>query len=133
MNEQIINFMRALVPALKSVPNETINVWIDLAKLFVCDGRFGEDGYKAIALYALHLMLADGALKGESEGLDSYSQRMASYSLSGEFSITYASGSGASSSTLRSTPWGNMYLNLLRKKGGGFGLVTSAGRGCGCR
>lgn len=132
MNEEILAFMRGLVPALNLVPDETINVWIDLAKLYVCDGKFGADANKAIGLYALHLMLTDGAMKGEGEALDSYSRRMASYSLSGEFSITYDSISG-SASNLQSTPWGRMYFNLLRKKGGGFGLVTSAGRGCGCR
>lgn len=133
MNDAILAFMRSLVPALKVVDDESINVWIDLARLYVCESKFGADKDKAVGLYALHLMLADGAFKGENEGLETYSRRMASYALSGEFSITYDNQS-AIQGDLSSSSWGRMYRALLRKKGGGFGLIASAcGGGCGCR
>lgn len=129
---QIYAFMRSLVPALNAVPDATLQVWVDLARLYVCQDKFGNDAGRAVGLYALHLMMADGAMKPESEGIKSYSRRVASHSLNGEFSITYDSINGADSSSLSSTPWGNMYKAILRKKGGGFGLITSGGRGCGC-
>ena len=133
MNDAILAFMRSLVPALKAVDDEAINVWIDLARLYVCESKFGADKDKAVGLYALHLMIADGAFKGENVSMEAYSRRMASHSLSGEFSITYDTQSAASGD-LSSSQFGRMYKALLRKKGGGFGLITSAGRGgCGCR
>ncbi|QBQ80857.1 hypothetical protein MM01_00022 [Escherichia phage vB_EcoS_MM01] len=133
MNEQVIAFMRSLVPALSAVPDETIDVWVDLARLYVCESKFGIDSDRAVGLYALHLMLSDGAFKASGESLDSYGKRMASYSLSGEFSISYDTQSAASGD-LSSSQFGRMYKALLRKKGGGFGLITSAGGGgCGCR
>ena len=133
MNDAILAFMRSLVPALKAVDDEAINVWIDLARLYVCESKFGADKDKAVGLYALHLMIADGAFKGENVSMEAYSRRMASHSLSGEFSITYDTKSAASGD-LSSSQFGRMYKALLRKKGGGFGLITSAGGGgCGCR
>lgn len=133
MNEQVIAFMRSLVPALSVVPDERIDVWVDLARLYVCESKFGSDSDRAVGLYALHLMLYDGAFKAAGESLDSYGKRMASYSLSGEFSISYDTQSAASGD-LSSSQFGRMYRSLLRKKGGGFGLITSAvGGGCGCR
>ena len=133
MNDAILAFMRSLVPALKAVDDESINVWIDLARLYVCESKFGADKDKAMGLYALHLMLADGAFKGQNVSLEAYGRRMASHSLSGEFSITYDTQSAASSD-LSSSQFGRMYKALLRKKGGGFGFITSAtGGGCGCR
>ena len=133
MNDAILAFMRSLVPALKAAGDESINVWIDLARLYVCESKFGADKDKAVGLYALHLMIADGAFKGENVSMEAYSRRMASHSLSGEFSITYDTQSAASGD-LSSSQFGRMYKALLRKKGGGFGLITSAGGGgCGCR
>lgn len=133
MNDAILAFMRSLVPALKAVDDEAINVWIDLARLYVCESKFGADKDKAVGLYALHLMIADGAFKGENVSMEAYSRRMASHSLSGEFSITYDTQSAASGD-LSSSQFGRMYKALLRKKGGSFGLITSAGGGgCGCR
>lgn len=133
MNDAILAFMHSLVPALKAVDDEAINVWIDLARLYVCESKFGADKDKAVGLYALHLMIADGAFKGENASMEAYSRRMASHSLSGEFSITYDTQSAASGD-LSSSQFGRMYKALLRKKGGGFGLITSAGGGgCGCR
>ena len=133
MNDAILAFMRSLVPSLKAVDDESINVWIDLARLYVCESKFGADKDKAVGLYALHLMIADGAFKGQNVSLEAYSRRMASHSLSGEFSITYDTQSVASGD-LSSSQFGRMYKALLRKKGGGFGLITSAGGGgCGCR
>lgn len=132
MNEQALAFMRALVPALNNVPDETLDVWLELSKLYICTSKFGDDAYKALALYTLHIAFLDGALK-QNESLDDYGKKVASYSLSGEFSISYESSSQTQSS-LTATPWGRLYWNLLRKKGGGFGLITSAGGGgCGCR
>lgn len=133
MNEQVIAFMRSLVPALSVAPDDAIDVWVDLARLYVCESKFGIDSDRAVGLYALHLMLSDGAFKASGESLDSYGKRMASYSLSGEFSISYDTQSAASGD-LSSSQFGRMYKALLRKKGGGFGLITSAGGGgCGCR
>lgn len=133
MNEKVIAFMRSLVPALSVVPDETIDAWVDLARIYVCESKFGIDSDRALGLYTLHLMLSDGAFKAAGESLDSYGKRMASYSLSGEFSISYDTQSAASGD-LSSSQFGRMYKALLRKKGGGFGLITSAGGGgCGCR
>ncbi|ATI17094.1 hypothetical protein [Escherichia phage IMM-001] len=131
MNEQALAFMRSLVPALRNVPDETLDAWLELAKLYICASKFGDDAYKALALYTLHIAFLDGALK-QNGSLDDYGKKIASYSLSGEYSIRHESTSQTQSS-MTATPWGRLYWNLLRKKGGGFGFITSAGRGCGCR
>lgn len=131
MNEDILSFMRGLAPALKSVSDETLNVWIDLARLFVCESKFGGDAYKAIGLYAMHLMFLDGAMKAENESIESYSRRLASYSLTGEFSMTYGSvTTNTDGRQITQTPWGKMYDILNKKKGGGFGLLSGMRRGC---
>lgn len=131
MNEDILSFMRGLAPALKSVSDETLNVWIDLARLFVCESKFGADAYKAIALYAMHLMFLDGAMKAENESIENYSRRLASYSLTGEFSMTYGSVTiNTDGRQITQTPWGKMYDILNKKKGGGFGLLSGMRRGC---
>jgi hypothetical protein len=131
MNEQIYAIMRQYVPGLVNVPDAQLQPWVDMAKLFVCDGKFGDSYNTAVALYALHIMFADGAFKQTNDIAD-YSKQVASYSLSGEFSITYANAS-ANSSNLSTTPWGKLYSKLLRKKGGGFGLITSRHSGGCCR
>lgn len=128
---EVIEQMRALAPALKSVSDETLTVWVSLAEEFVCSKRFGDAYVKALALYTMHLMFADGAMKSEKESVTSYSRRVTQYTLSGEFSMSYgAVSSDASATGLNSTPWGKMYKILNRKKGGGFGLMVGAHGGC---
>lgn len=120
--------MRTLAPALKNVSDEVIMAWLMLAESFVCPNRFkGKDYHKALALYTMHLMFLDGAMKGEKETLESYSRRVASFSLTGEFSTTYASvTANTDGRTITQTPWGKMYDILNKKKGGGFGLLYAA-------
>lgn len=62
-----------------------------MAKMFVCESKFGDQYDKALALYTLHLMTLEGALKTEKDSVESYTQRVASFSLSGEFSQTFQS------------------------------------------
>lgn len=126
--------MRALAPALKTVPDETIMVWVMLAEAFVCSERFKDKYTYALALYTMHLMFLDGAMKSEGESISSYSQRVASFSLTGEFSQTFAAVTDKSDGrAITQTPWGKMYDILNKKKGGGFGLISGLqSRGC-CR
>lgn len=130
--ETVTALIRKLAPPFKSVDDETIEAFIMLAEIMVCENRFGADYEKALALYALFLMCLDGAAKGDSESVDSYSNRLASFSLSGEFSQTFASLSGDnySGKVIRSNTWGKMYEILLKKKGGGFGLIAAARGHC---
>ena len=117
--------IQRLAPPMKAVNVEIIAAWIDLASEFVSPSRFGDAYYKALALYTLHLMALDGAMKQEGENVESYSRRVASFSLTGEFSQTFDRVSADSSGkTIRQTPWGKMYELLLKKKGGGFGLIS---------
>lgn len=123
--------IQRLAPPMKSVEVEVIAAWIDLASEFASPSRFGDSYYKALALYALHLMVLDGAMKQEGDSVESYSQRVSSFSLTGEFSQTFDRvSSDSSGKEIRQTPWGKMYEILLKKKGGGFGLITSAGGHC---
>ena len=117
--------IQRLAPPMKAVDVEVIVAWVDLASEFVSPSRFGDAYYKALALYTLHLMALDGAMKQEGESVESYSRRVASFSLTGEFSQTFDRVSADSSGkTIRQTPWGKMYELLLKKKGGGFGLIS---------
>lgn len=128
--EKAMAIMRGLVQALVKVTDETIGFWLEMADLYVCSDRFGDSHPKALALYALHLMLLDGAFK-QTTDLTQYSQRVASFSLNGEFSQTFSTvTSDTSGNQLRQTPWGKMYEILNRKKGGGFGIITSSRGGC---
>lgn len=135
MNERItgetIDRIVAIAPPMKSVDNDILVAWIGLAELYVCRNRFGDKYAQALALYTLHIMTLDGAMKQEGESVESYSQRIASFSLSGEFSQTFDRVSNDNSGkSIRQTPWGKMYEQLNRKKGGGFGLVSGLRRRC---
>ena len=122
-----------LAPPMKQIDPDLMVAWIELAKEFVCKKRFKESYPKAVALYTLHLMTLDGAMKQEGESVESYSRRVASFTLTGEFSQTFDRiSSDTSGKQIRQTPWGKMYEVLNRKHGGGFGLVTGLRRRC-CR
>lgn len=128
MNEnqtEAMKIMRQLAPALKNVGDDTLIAWMMLAEEFVCSNKFGDSYPKALALYTMHLMFLDGAMKGENESLENYSRRLASYSLSGEFSMTYGSVTqNTDGRMITQTPWGKMYDILNKKKGGGFGIIS---------
>lgn len=122
-----------LAPPMQQVDPDLIVAWIELAKEFVCKKRFKNSYPKAVALYTLHLMTLDGAMKQEGESVESYSSRVASFTLTGEFSQTFDRiSSDTSGKQIRQTPWGKMYEVLNRKHCGGFGLVTGLRRRC-CR
>lgn len=130
-NEEIILQICKIAPPFKKVDPELLEAWIELAKDFVCEKHFKDKYFRAVALYTLHLMTLDGAMKQEGESVESYSHRIASFSLTGEFSQTFSKVSDdTSGNTLRQTPWGKMYEVLNKKKGGGFGLTTALRRGC---
>lgn len=135
MNEdqiKALEFMRQLAPALKKVDEDVFIAWMVLAESFVCKNKFGNDYYKALALYTMHLMFLDGAMKGENESLENYSRRVTSFSLSGEFSTGYGSVTqNTDGRQITQTPWGKMFDVLNKKKGGGFGLISGIrARGC---
>lgn len=132
VHDEVLDWIIRLAPPMKEVDANLLAAWIELAGDFVCEKRFKDKYPRALALYALHLMTLDGAMKQEGESVDSYSRRVASFSLNGEFSQTFDRVSNdTSGKSIRSTPWGKMYENLNRKNGGGFGLVSGLRRwGC---
>lgn len=123
--QDVIDKMRSLAPPLKKVPDELLTAWVVLAEGFVCKSRFGDSIVTAIALMTMHLMFLDGAMKQEGESLESYTQRVASFTLTGEFSQTFDRVSASSDNEMLSTPWGKMYWRMLKMRGGGFGLLTA--------
>lgn len=130
---EIMQQIVKLAPPMQQVDPDLIVAWIELAKEFVCKKRFKNSYPKAVALYTLHIMTLDGAMKQEGESVESYSRRVASFTLTGEFSQTFDRiSSDTSGKQIRQTPWGKMYEVLNRKHGGGFGLVTGLRRRC-CR
>ncbi|VCU43579.1 hypothetical protein MAR002J2_00034 [Escherichia phage vB_Eco_mar001J1] len=130
---EIVQQIVKLAPPMQQVDPDLIVAWIELAKEFVCKKRFKNSYPKAVALYTLHLMTLDGAMKQEGESVENYSRRVASFTLTGEFSQTFDRiSSDTSGKQIRQTPWGKMYEVLNRKHGGGFGLVTGLRRRC-CR
>lgn len=130
MNE-IVQQIYKLAPAFKTLDPELLSAWIELAEEFVCKNHFKDSYAKGVALYTLHLMTLDGAMKQEGESIESYSQRVSSFALSGEFSQTFAKVSDdTSGKAIRQTPWGKMFEVLNKKKGGGFGLTTGMWRYC---
>ncbi|QHB42979.1 putative head-tail adaptor [Escherichia phage vB_EcoS_XY3] len=130
---EIVQQIVKLAPPMQQVDPDLIVAWIEIAKEFVCKKRFKNSYPKSVALYTLHLMTLDGAMKQEGESVESYSRRVASFTLTGEFSQTFDRiSSDTSGKQIRQTPWGKMYEVLNRKHGGGFGLVTGLRRRC-CR
>ncbi|WPJ47183.1 hypothetical protein RCIP0001_00008 [Klebsiella phage RCIP0001] len=123
--QDVIDKMRSLAPPLKGVPDELLSAWVVLTEEFVCKSRFGDSIVTAIALMTMHLMFLDGAMKQEGESLESYTQRVASFTLTGEFSQTFDRVSASSDNEMLSTPWGKMYWRMLKMRGGGFGLLTA--------
>lgn len=133
MNEEVIAYMRTLYPPLKSQSDDVLNAWIEVAKLFICLDKFGDKQVQALAFYTLHLLSQDIALKTENDSSQTSSERVKSYSLSGEYTISYdTSTAAASSSNLEASSWGKLYIDLMRRKVGRWGLITSGGSGC-CR
>lgn len=131
MNNDIIDQIYRIAPPMKKVDPLILEAWIELASEFVCKKRFKDSYSKAVALYAMHLMTLDGAMKQEGEGVDSYSKRVSSFSLNGEFSQTFDRvSSDNSGDSLMQTPWGKMYSALSRRRGGRFGIITGLRRGC---
>lgn len=130
--QKVYAIVIALAPPMSSLSPIQVEVWIDLANGYVCRKRFKGDYYKAVALYALHLMLLDGAMKNASDSVESMGRRVSSFSLSGEFSQTFSDASRTSDAkdTLTQTPWGKMYRALLRKNGGSLGIITGLRGGC---
>ena len=130
--EQVGEQIGRLAPPMKGVEPGLLAAWIELAEEFVCSRRLGSAYIKGLALYSLHLMTLDGAMKEEGESIESYSQRVTGFSLSGEFSQTFGRVSADQSGrTIRQTPWGKMYETLLKRKGGGFSIMTGLRRrGC---
>lgn len=129
--QEAYNILVALAPPMQNLNPEQVKVWIDLASDFVCKKKFKGKYLKAVALYALHLMVLDGAMKQSNESVESMGRRVTSFSLSGEFSQTFGDVSKSNSSDiLEQTPWGKMYRALLRKSGGGMGLLTGYRAGC---
>lgn len=129
MNEKVIEQIIKLAPPMRDVSPAILDSWVELATDFVCARRFGDKYERALALYTLHLMALDGAMKQEGESVESYSRRVSSFSLSGEFSQSFDRvSSDNSGKQIRQTPWGKMYEALNRKRGGGFGLVSGARR-----
>lgn len=127
----ILEQIYKLAPAFRKVDPELLSAWVELAQDFVCKNHFGDKYDRAVALYTLHLMTLDGAMKQENETVESYSRRVASFSLNGEFTQTFAKVSDDNSgNALRQTPWGKMYEILNKKKGGGFGLISGLRRSC---
>lgn len=125
VHEDVLEWILRLAPPMQGVDANLLSAWIELASDFVCEHRFKDKYPRALALYTLHLMTLDGAMKQEGESVESYSRRVASFSLSGEFSQTLDRVSNDNSGkAIRSTPWGKMYEVLNRKHGGGFGLVS---------
>lgn len=123
--QDAIAIMKKLVPAISGFGDEVLEVWLEMADMFVCSNKFGDKYARALALYTLHLMFLDGAFK-ETTDIEEYSRRVASFSLSGEFSQTFATTTAdTSGNSLRGTPWGKMYEMLNKKMGGGFGLITA--------
>ena len=126
--DEVIAKMRALAPPLTKVSDDILTAWLTLATEFVCTSKFGDSINTALALMTMHLMFLDGAMKQENESVDSYSRRVASFTLSGEFSQTFDRVSESTDNELLSTPWGKMYWRMLKMRGGGFGLITARGR-----
>lgn len=130
--QKVYEILVALAPPMSSISPVQVKTWISLAEDYVCRKRFKAAYYKAVALYALHLMLLDGALKNASDSVETMGRRVTSFSLSGEFSQTFSDASRTSDpkDTLTQTPWGKMYRALLRKNGGSLGIITASRGGC---
>lgn len=127
----VVAQMRKLVPALNNVDDDTLYAWVEMADMFVCKKEFKDRYIKALALYTLHIAFADGALKGADEDLESYSRRVTSFTLTGEFSQTFGEiNKNQSGDTLLSTPWGKMFDKLRAMKKGRFALMTGLRGGC---
>lgn len=128
MYQEAIRKIRELAPPTRGVNDETLTAWILLSDEFVCEKKYGASYIMALALYTLHNMTLDGALKTENDGIEEMSRRVKSFSISGEISETYDRVSSGDGSFLSQTPWGKMLQTLRRKKGIGFALLTGAKR-----
>ena len=130
--EEVYAIVIAIAPPMVNVNPEQVKFWIGMAEDFVCKSKFNSRYKKAVALYALHLMTLDGAMKQSKDSVESMSRKVTSFSLSGEFSQTFGDVSKTTSNdVLEQTPYGKMYRALLRRSGGGIGLMTGLRRGCG--
>lgn len=113
MDADVLAMVRVVASELDTIDDNTVLQYIDFAKTFVSERRFGPMYEKALAFYAAHLLtlksitaangatdatLTAGAVTSEREG-DLY--RAYDYS-------------GSSSSLLSKTVYGKQYLELLK-------------------
>lgn len=130
MEEEIYDVLVSLASPYKKIDKDLIIPWIQVSMSLVCERTFGKDYNRAVALYTLHCLSRSGAFLQPNESVTGYTQRIQSFSLSGEFSQTFATVASSGTKEIKSTSWGLLYWSLKRKKGGGFGLITTGRGGC---
>lgn len=115
-----LEIFRIIAPGYSAVSDDIVQGYIDIASLFVCVNRFGDAYQVALAYMAAHIMQSPG---GYGQNGSSYQGQLTSFSADG-LSFSYASVDSSSTSYMSGTSFGTLYQMLLRKAGGGFGIMT---------
>ena len=122
-----LEIFRKIAPEFASVPDDTVEAYLELAGVYVCVNEYGKYYNVAVALMAAAIMASPG---GYSEDGSSSAGRVTSRK-EGDLAISYGAIS-SDSSFLGGTTYGNLLEMLRKKMGGGFAIMTRGVVGCGC-
>lgn len=117
--------LKARYPAFASVPDSTVDLWINDAQRIVTAGWSNVDYAPALMALAAHNMALQGlGVSGASAGLPAGLTSFRSASLSVSFSEAAAAQQVAGGYS--STPYGREFAPMLRRNVGGLHLVGCA-------
>lgn len=121
-----LEYFRILAPALASITDEAVGVWIGIAECSTNTWCLNdEQKAMANALYAAHLIETTPGLSPTGGGAGQVKSEK-----EGDLQITYGSIDGQDT-FLGSTAYGLKYLDLT-KAYSGSGILTRMGNGCHC-
>lgn len=121
----IADILRMIAPEFKTVGDDDLNTWIELAKPYVSKKQFGALYEQAVAYLAAHKMKM-GGYGDTSNGTVGESLRLSSVS-EGDVSVSFSAPTALSDADaeLTLTIYGLSFLNIRRKKI--MTIVTSGG------
>lgn len=123
-----LEIFRRIAPEFASVPDDVVKSQIDLASLILCECDYGKDWNAAQAMGAAHLLSTNESLTGGDSGAASGAVLSRK---EGDLEIRYAApSSSGSGGGFSGSSYADMLALLKRKKGRGFGIITSGVWGC---
>lgn len=114
MDADVLAMVRVIASELDTIDDNTVLQYIDFAKTFVSERRFGPMYEKALAFYAAHLLTLKSITAANGATDAALTAGAVTSEREGDLQRTYDYSSGSSSSLLSKTVYGKQYLELLK-------------------